>query len=751
MSFELKKGKTISHYRIIEKIGEGGMGVVYKAEDTKLKRTVALKFLPENFIDDKVVRERFEREAQAAAGLNHPNIVTVYDTGEFESHIYIAMEYVEGQSLDQLVSKGPLSIDRAVEVTIAVADALSLAHRKGIVHRDIKPGNIMVASESNTQVGRQIKVMDFGIAKLKGVKKLTVAGTQMGTLTYMSPEQARGETVDYRSDIFSLGSVFYEILVGSPPFIGEYEAAVLYSVVNEEPVPPSENRTGIPEDLERIVSKALAKDPGQRYQSMVELLTDMASYQYMPQTLAEKVGHDKKSIAVLPFDDISPGKQNEYLADGMTEELIMALSQNKNLRVIARTSVMQYKNQAKDVRDIGRELGISHVLEGSVRRYEEDLRITAQLIDAANGEHLWADKFDGVMKDIFGFQEKVATKVTSALKVELGEEAVMKSRPQTKAYEYYLQGKLLLDTPTLENLDRSELMLNRALKLDPQYAAAAGSLASCYLWYVDTGLRPDPGYLSKAEASAQKALRIDKNQSDALYTFANLAMKRGRVEEAFDGFSKVLKADPNHHDSRLWRTVLLYMSSYIEEALQEADRLLASDPFWPMAHWIRSTIRLHMGLFDAAVAEYEQMVAEVPSKLVWLALSYRYAGKMEKAWQSAEKLKELEPEGILWPMAFAFLEGVEGKGKKILNYVDDRVKEYGWDFHIVVYWVASFYAMAGEKDEAFRWLERCIEIGNRNIRWFEVDPNLENLRSDPRYVEILKKARKEAEKLKANF
>jgi len=294
-------------------------------------------------------------------------------------------------------------------------------------------------------------------------------------------------------------------------------------------------------------------------------------------------------------------------------------------------------------------------------------------------------------------------------------------------------------------------MLNRALKLDPQYAAATGSLASCYLWYVDTGLRPDPGYLSKAEASAKKALRIDKNQPDALYTFANLAMKRGRVEEAFDGFSKVLKADPNHHDSRLWRAVLLYMSSYLEEALQEADQLLASDPFWPMAHWLRSTIRLHMGLCDAAVAEYEQMVAEVPSKLVWLALSYRYAGKMEKAWKSAEKLKELEPEGILWPMAFAFLEGAEGKGKKILSYVDDRVKGFGWDFHIVVYWVASFYAMAGEKDEAFRWLERCIEIGNRNIRWFEVDPNIENLRDDPHYVEILKKARNEAEKLKAHF
>jgi len=389
-----------------------------------------------------------------------------------------------------------------------------------------------------------------------------------------------------------------------------------------------------------------------------------------------------------------------------------------------------------------------------VRRYEDNLRITAQLIDAVNGEHLWADKFDGGMSDIFQFQEEVAIKVTDSLEIELGEfyaQDKMRSRPQTKAYEYYIQGKLLLDAPNLENLDRSELMLNRALKLDPRYAAAHGSLASCYLWYVDTGLRPDLEYLSKAEATAQTALSIDKNQPNALYTLANLAMKKACVEEAFDGFSKVLQADPNHHDSRLWRTNLIFMSSYFEEAIQEADRLLASDPFWPMAHWLRSTIRLHMGLFDAAVTEYEQMVAEVPSKLVWLALSYRYAGKMEKAWQSAEKVKELEPEGILWPIAFAFLEGAEGKGKEILKHVDDRVKVLGWNMNLITYWVASFYAMAGEKDEAFRWLERGIKMGNRNHRWFEVDPNIENLRDDPRFVDILKKARKEAEKLKAHF
>jgi serine/threonine protein kinase len=747
-------GKGISHYKVIEKLGQGGMGEVYLAQDTKLNRKVALKFLPLQYVSDQDLKTRFKREAQAAAALNHPSIITIHDVAEYQGRPFITMEYVEGRTLGELIEAGPLPVDQAVEFVIAIADCLSLAHRKGIVHRDIKPGNIMVPLEDHAQAGRRIKIMDFGLAKLEGSAKLTVTATVIGTLAYMSPEQARGEMVDQRTDMFSLGAVLYEMLAGSPPFTGNHEAAVLYGIVNQEPVLPSQKRAEVPRDLDRIVIKMLAKNPRQRYQSMVELLADLAGHQYNPQTLARKAGADKKSIAVLPFQDISPGKQNEYLADGLTEELIMALSQSRQLRVIARTSVMQFKGRAKDVRDIGRELGISHVLEGSVRRWEDSLRVTAQLIDTANGSHLWADKFDGVFRDIFAFQEKVARQVTGALKVKLGAaqgEVGIKSRPGTKAYEYYLQGKLMLDAPTLENLDRSESMLKRALQLYPRYAAAYGSLASCYLWYVDTGLRPDPEYLSKAEESAHQALSIDQDQPDANFAIANLATKRGQVEEAFNGFSRVLQADPNHGHARLWRAILLYCSSYFEEALKEADMLLATDPFWPMAHWLHSTIRLHQGMFDAAVAEYEQVVAEIPSKLVWLALSYRYAGKMDKAWQAARRAKELDPDGILWQMAFAFLDGAEGKGKEILKYVDERVRGYSWDFIVTVYWVASFYAMARQKNESLRWLERGIDIGNCNHHWFEVDPNLAHLRNDPRYYEIVRRARSQAERLKTHL
>ncbi len=709
-------GKTVSHYKILEKLGEGGMGVVYKAEDTRLKRTVALKFLSSHLIKNEEEKHRFLREAQAAAALIHPNISTVFAFEEWEGINFISMEYVDGQTLDQLIRAGPLSVDRAAEFFIAAADALSLAHRKGIVHRDLKPGNIMVTAEGPTQVGRQIKVMDFGLAKLKMEQKLTLTGTIMGTISYMSPEQARGEPVDLRSDIFSLGAVFYEMLAGCPAFGGGEATAILYNIVHEEPAPLSKAPNDIPQALEKIVNRCLAKNPESRFQSMTELLGDMAAYQYNPNTLAVKAGVEKKSIAVLPFDDISPGEGDEFLSDGMTEELIMALSQNAQLRVIARTSVMQYKNQSKDVREIGRELGISYVLEGSVRRFEDNLRVTAQLVDADDGSHLWADKYDGIMKDIFKFQEEVAQKVTGALEAELGERPaaeVTKPTPHSGAYEYYLQGKLLLDVQTLSNLDRSVALLKKALELDPQYADAYGTLASAYLWYFGTGLRPDPEYLTQAEKMADRAVAIDKDQADANYVFANLAMMGGRIEEA----------------------------------LKEADQWLARDPFYPMAHWVHSTIRLHQGMFDAAVAEYEQVVTDLTSKLVWLALAYRYAGKMEKAWEAANKVKQLEPDGILWAYAFAFLEGSEGQGKEILRYIDERVKGFGWDFHIAAYGVASFYALGDDKEEAFRWMERALELGNRNYRWFAIDPNLENLREDPRFDEILKKAKTAAKKL----
>lgn len=746
---KVKTGQTISHYRIIDKLGEGGMGVVYKAEDITLKREVVLKFLPSHLIESIEVKERFLREAQAAAALVHPNIASVFDFEVFEDQSFIVMELIEGQTLREFLRESMIDIDETIEIIIAVADALSHAHRKGIIHRDIKPGNIMVSTEKKCQFPRSVKVMDFGLAKIKERGNLTMTGSLLGTVSYMSPEQAGGASIDQRSDIFSLGVVFFEMLTGCLPFEGETIPNLLYNIVHKNPRPLSGRKEKIPSFLEEIVFKCLHKQPEKRYQTMIDLLQALAEFQYKPQSIAIKAGPKKKSIAVLPFEDISPEKKNEYLADGMTEELITVLSQNRNLRVIARTSIMQYKTQTKDVREIARELGVDYVLEGSVRRFKDNLRVSSQLIDSEDGAHLWVDKYDGVMRDIFNFQEDVARAVTNSLEIELelNTKSTSISIPNPQAYELYIQGKFLLDVPTLKNLDQASVLLNRAVEIEPDYADVYGILSSVYLWYVDTGLRPSPEYLIKAEESAKRALSLNKNQPDALYALANLDMKNRKIVKAFQGFSRSLEIDPNQKDAAWWKALLLCFSSYFEEALQEADRMLEVNPFWPMAHFMHSTIRMFQGVFDAAIAEYEQVVTEVPSKLVWLSLCYRYADRMDKAWEAAQKVKQLEPEGILWPSAYAFLEGAEGKGRKILKYVDDRLKAFGWEFHIVCYWVASVYALADERDEAFRWLNRGIELGCRNYRWFEIDPNLHNIRKDPRFIGFMEKAKSAAKKL----
>jgi tetratricopeptide (TPR) repeat protein len=357
------------------------------------------------------------------------------------------------------------------------------------------------------------------------------------------------------------------------------------------------------------------------------------------------------------------------------------------------------------------------------------------------------------MEDIFQFQESVAEQVAAALKAGLVEVDRYAAKPRpaptnnTKAYEYFVQGRLLLDSPAPETLDRSVVMLQRALELDPGMAAAFGSLACANVWYVDTGLRPDPKYLLEAEETARKGLALEPQQPDALYVMANLDLKGARIEDAFGGFGRVLAADPGHGQARLWRACLLMYSSFHEEALLEADRLLALDPFAPLAHWLHSTIRLHQGRFDAAVAEYEQVVAEIPTKLAWLSLAYRYQGNMDGAWDSAERLKAADPEGVLWKTAFGFLKGAEGKQNEVLEYVDDEVRGFGWGFFIVTYWVASLYALAGEVDEAFRWLDRSIEVGVWNHRFFEIDPNLEGIRDDPRFHRALGEARGRAHAL----
>jgi serine/threonine protein kinase len=452
-------GQTISHYRILEKLGEGGMGILYKAEDTKLKRIVALKFLPPDITKNIEAKERFMHEAQAASALNHPNICNIHTIEEVEGQQFIDMEFVEGETLKESIviglpanlsakvlqsrtsagvpqngaQAGHLSLEKCLSIAIQIGEGLNAAHKKNIIHRDIKPDNIMITDEG------LVKIMDFGLAKLKGTSKLTKTHSTLGTLPYMSPEQVRGEEVDQRTDIFSFGAVLYEMITSHRPFGGEHEAAIIYSLANETPEPLARYKTNVPDELQRIVDKALSKDRGERYQHVDDMISDLRRVQHtisggIPSPIKKSkvqwivvaivlilvaVGiylfypksvptpMSSKSVAVLPFKNLSDSKEDEYFSDGITDDIIAQLSKISDLKVISRTSVMQYKGISKNIRDIGKELDVATVLEGSVRRSGNQIRIVAQLIDAHNEGHLWADTYDKEMTQIFAIQSDV--------------------------------------------------------------------------------------------------------------------------------------------------------------------------------------------------------------------------------------------------------------------------------------------------------------------------------------------------------
>ncbi len=443
-------GKTISHYKILEKLGEGGMGVVYKARDTKLDRLVALKFFPHHLIASETERARFLQEAKAAAQLNHPNICMIYGIEEYNDEQFIVMEFVDGKTLRTHISnpKSRIPFDQIVDWGLQIGGALSAAHEKQITHRDIKPDNIMVNTKN------QIKVMDFGLAKFKDELGLTKTATTVGTIAYMSPEQIRAEKVDHRTDIWAFGVVLFEMLAGRLPFRGEHQAAMMYSITNEEPQPFEKFRPDIPHYLQTIVRKALQKENINRYQTIQELLVDIKE-----RSSTVSIPKQEKSIAVLPFDNMSPEKENEYFSDGISEEIINALAKVSSLRVAARTSSFAFKGKNVDIKTIAQALQVNSVLEGSVRKAGKRVRITAQLINVVDGYHLWSERYDRDLDDVFAIQDEISLAIVDALKTKLfgGEhEALVKRHTENlEAYELYLKGRYSFYKRTVEDLKTS--------------------------------------------------------------------------------------------------------------------------------------------------------------------------------------------------------------------------------------------------------------------------------------------------------
>jgi non-specific serine/threonine protein kinase len=619
-------GKTISHYTIIEKLGEGGMGVVYKAEDTKLKRTVALKFLPGELTRDADAKARFNREAQAAAALNHPNICTIHEVGEHEGQSFIAMELVEGQSLKDRIERGPLPIDDALSIAIQIGEGLHEAHEKGIVHRDIKPGNIMLTPRG------QAKILDFGLARLGADTKLTKTQTTLGTVAYMSPEQASGKDVDRRTDIWSLGVVLYEMITGQRPFAGEYEAAVVHSILNDAPEPVTARRSNVPMELERIIGKALAKNPSERYPHVEDMLVDLraprsTTQTHRPPQHARKLGKkgmaaiaggaifiivalilairyglfapaappqarhgpdNRKMLVVLPFENLG-APEDEYFANGTTDAITARLASVSGLGVISRQSAIQYKKTTRSIKQIGEELGVDYILEGTVQRERPGdptsrVRVIPQLIRVADDTNIWAETYDESMTEVFRVQSDIAERVATHLDVALlePERQAIEKKPTENlaAYEDYLRG--MEHYFNLRNLPEAELsvqFLQNAVSLDPGFAEAWAGLSRAYFqlyWIHDRPgaltleteaakraeqLAPDTpethlalGWLSYAHREFDKALaHFERAQSlrpsgDALQGIGFTLRRMGRWQEALNHFEDARRLIPHNYN-----------------------------------------------------------------------------------------------------------------------------------------------------------------------------------------------------------
>jgi len=737
-------GKTISHYKILAKIGEGGMGVVYKAEDKKLRRIVALKFLPKEFTADPEAKERFVQEAQAAGALDHPNICTVYEIDELGGRTFIVMAYIEGRNLKDRFKSGLLEIEDALEIAIQVADGLQEAHENGIIHRDIKPANIVLTAKD------QAKIMDFGLAKLSWGVDLTKTATIMGTVDYMSPEQAKGEEVDHRTDIWSLGAMIYEMLAGERPFRGYHDSAAIHSILNEEPEPVSRLREGIPADLDRIIQKALEKDSSNRYEDMQAMIIDLKAIASgaEPSSSFLKAQHTKtkSSIAVLPFVDMSPQKDQDYFCEGMAEELINGFSKIENLQVASRTSSFQFMGKGYDIFEVGKKLKVQTVLEGSIRKAGDRLRITAQLINVADGFHVWSEKYDRDMDDIFAIQDEISLAIVDKLKVKLlGEEkaALVKHHTENKeAYNAYLKGLYFWNRRNEVGFDKALVSFRQAIEIDPLYALPYVGIADTFNIAGHFCFFPPKEAFSKARAAASKALEIDETIGEAHTSMAWVhTYFDWDWELAEEEYKRALELNPNYATGHEWYAIFLMGLGRFDEAIAEAQKALELDPISSMINAIAAVV-FHFSLqYDKAFEQYQKTIEidpNFPWAYIWKGIAYMENQMCDQALEYLLKAESISKDltyglGLLG-MCYGLL-GQKEEAKKVLKRLDaiSEKKYVAWCYKAFV------YAGLGDIEKAFDCWDKACEKREPELFYAKSTPWYYKWHSGSRYDALLKK------------
>jgi len=729
----LATGTRLGPYEILAPIGAGGMGEVYKATDTRLGRIVAVKLLASEF------SERFETEARAISAVNHPNICALYDIGTHEGHGYLVLEYLEGKPL-----RGPLPADDALRVAVQIAAALEAAHRKGITHRDLKPANIMVAEDGS------VKLLDFGLAKLSGDGSTditrTLAGSVMGTAAYMAPEQAQGRPLDARADIFSFGSVVYELFAGRRAFPGDSMALVLSSILRDNPAPLG---SIAPPGLEPIVMRCLRKQVADRFQEMREVRIALEALRASTQTVSAQTvqalaARAEASIAVLPFANLSADKENEYFSDGLAEEIINALTHVRGLKVTARTSAFAFRGENQDIRKIAETLNVRTILEGSVRRAGSRIRVSAQLINAADGYHLWSERYDAELADVFAVQDEIAGSIAGALKLKLSAELanVRAHVPPLPAFEALLKGRHFLFSGDPQGLARGKEYFETAISLDPEYALAHAALANYYWSLASNGVRPASEVMGQARAEARKALDLDPDLPEAL-----AALGVGAAAYDFDWKESErwfkLAMSPGSVTSGVRYCYAFYHllpHGRLDEAVKELERALDEDPLnvGIRVAWING---LHAaGRDDRAIAEADKILETDKSKFsVYLALAriYSFRGRFAEALAAVEKAYQLASWNVRATALFAGILIQSGDRSRAEELVA-KLKAQSGDAYGTPMALAVFHAMCGETDAAADWFEKAIDQRDPAVVGYLRTPLMKVLRSSPRWPALAK-------------
>ncbi len=714
MPYPVRTDKVVSHYEVGEMLGAGGMGEVYRATDMKLGRKVALKFLEPQ--SDVEARERFLKEAQAASSLDHPNICTIFEVNETDQgDIFIAMAFYEGETLDRILSRGALSLNRALMIAAQAGRGLAAAHEELIVHRDIKPQNLMIARNDT------VKILDFGLALLLGERRFTESGTVLGTPAYMSPEQLRGEPVDHRTDIWSLGVVLYEMIAGRTPFKADRLEYLIQSILHETPQRLSSLNPEIPNRMDRILSRALAKHPKHRYEQIDTMVQDILEAQSIQDskaiTIRLRSTAIKSSVAVLPFEDMSSAADQGFLCDGIAEEILRALSRIPDLYVASRTSSFQFKHRATDIREIGARLNVDTILEGSVRRVGDRVRISAQLVSVDNGYRLWYERYDRNMQDIFSIEDEIADQISRALqvtlleKIERPEEGLLST--DAEAYELYLQGREFFHQHRRKSFEIALQTFSRVIEIDPRYARAYAGIADCH-------------------------------------SFLQLYFGRGQeaIAAADEASAKALELAPELPEAHTSRGLALFLQRKFEEAEHHLQRAIELDPRLYTPHYIFGRVCFSEGRMSEAATHFREGCSLVPEAYdSWYLLGMCYR-KMDLAAQArnadlecieaVKKRVRSHPEDTrAWTMGASVLVEL-GEPERASEWVG-RALAIDPDEAIIIYNAACVYTALKKFDEAIACLETSVGMAGISKDWVKNDPDLDALREDPRFQKLLKR------------